>query len=297
MNTILRVCHLNKSFGKQEVLTNLNFEIQRGDIVGLIGKNGCGKTTLMKMILGLTPRTKGKIQFKGDSEYNTKRNSLNKIGFLLDCKLFEDFSAYDNLKLFSMYSSSFDKSGLDKRINKLLKFVGLDSSKKLVKSYSFGMKQRLGLALALLDDPEFLILDEPFVGLDPIGVKNLLEILKQWSKVNKTSMIISSHQLAELEDLCTRYLFIESGIIDDKISTEQNSIIIELNEIFRDEDNHLIENLVKKYSLKYSENNIEIDNSVNNEALNSILEQLAVAKLINNVLSKKDSLERLFVEE
>ena len=94
-----------------------------------------------------------------------------------------------------------------------------------------------------------------------------------------------------------RYLFIESGIIDDKISTEQNSIIIELNEIFRDEDNHLIENLVKKYSLKYSENNIEIDNSVNNEALNSILEQLAVAKLINNVLSKKDSLERLFVEE
>ncbi|MFR5847085.1 MAG: ATP-binding cassette domain-containing protein [Streptococcus salivarius] len=109
MNTILRVCHLNKSFGKQEVLTNLNFEIQRGDIVGLIGKNGCGKTTLMKMILGLTPRTKGKIQFKGDSEYNTKRNSLNKIGFLLDCKLFEDFSAYDNLKLFSMYSSSFDK--------------------------------------------------------------------------------------------------------------------------------------------------------------------------------------------
>ena len=129
MNTILRACHLNKSFGKQEVLTDLNFEIQRGDIVGLIGKNGCGKTTLMKMILGLTPRTKGKIQFKGDSEYNTKRNSLNKIGFLLDCKLFEDFSAYDNLKLFSMYSSSFDKSGLDKRINKLLKFVGLDSSK------------------------------------------------------------------------------------------------------------------------------------------------------------------------
>ena len=97
--------------------------------------------------------------------------------------------------------------------------------------------------------------------------------------------------------MCTRYLFIESGIIDDKISTEQNSIIIELNEIFRDEDNRLIENLVKKYSLKYSENNIEIDNSVNNEALNSILEQLAVAKLINNVLSKKDSLERLFVEE
>lgn len=110
-------------------------------------------------------------------------------------------------------------------------------------------------------------------------------------------MIVYSHQLAELEDLCTRYLFIESGMIDDKISTEQNSIVIELNDILKDEDSHVIENLVKSYNLKYSENHIEIDNSVNNEALNYILEQLAVAKLIKNVLSKKDSLERLFVEE
>lgn len=96
-----------------------------------------------------------------------------------------------------------------------------------------------------------------------------------------------SHQLAELEELCIRYLFIESRTIDDKISAEHNSIIIELNEMISEEDGHLIENLVKNYYLKYSENCIEIDNSVNNEALNAILEQLAVAKLIKNVLSKK----------
>lgn len=159
------------------------------------------------------------------------------------------------------------------------------------------MKQRTALALALVTEPRFVLLDEPFVGLDPIGVRNLLDILKQWSKVNKTSMIIFSHQLAELEELCTRYLFIESGTIDDKISAEHNSIIIELNEMISEEDGHLIENLVKNYYLKYSENCIEIDNSINNEALNAILEQLAVAKLIKNVLSKKDSLERLFTEE
>ena len=163
--------------------------------------------------------------------------------------------------------------------------------------FSFGMKQRTALALALVTEPQFVLLDEPFVGLDSIGVRNLLDILKQWSKVNKTSMIIFSHQLAELEELCTRYLFIESGTIDDKISAEHNSIIIELNEMISEEDGHLIENLVKNYYLKYSENCIEIDNSVNNEALNAILEQLAVAKLIKNVLSKKDSLERLFTEE
>ena len=231
MNTILRVCHLNKSFGKQEVLTDLNFEIQRGDIVGLIGKNGCGKTTLMKMILGLTPRTKGKIQFKGDSEYNTKRNSLNKIGFLLDCKLFEDFSAYDNLKLFSMYSSSFDKSELDKRINKLLKFVGLDSSKKLVKSYSFGMKQRLGLALALLDDPEFLILDEPFVGLDPTGVRVLLDYIVKLRREKGVTILISSHQLHEIEEICDYFLFINEKSIEKHSKLVENQIVINLGHV------------------------------------------------------------------
>ena len=214
---------------------------------------------------------------------------------MIEPVFFPQISVEENLKL---YLKIHKKEQYQDNIEKILKLVGLWEAKdRKPIDFSFGMKQRTALALALVTEPQFVLLDEPFVGLDPIGVKNLLEILKQWSKVNKTSMIISSHQLAELEDLCTRYLFIESGIIDDKISTEQNSIIIELNEIFRDEDNHLIENLVKKYSLKYSENNIEIDNSVNNEALNSILEQLAVDKLINNVLSKKDSLERLFVEE
>lgn len=231
MNTILRACHLNKSFGKQEVLTDLNFEIHRGDIVGLIGKNGCGKTTLMKMILGLTPLTKGEIQFEGDSEYTTKRNSLNKIGFLLDCKLFEDFSAYDNLKLFSMYSSSIDKSELDKRINKLLKFVGLDNSKKLVKSYSFGMKQRLGLALALLDDPEFLILDEPFVGLDPTGVRVLLDYIVKLRREEKVTILISSHQLHEIEEICDYFLFINEKSIEKHSKLGENQIVITLGHV------------------------------------------------------------------
>ena len=212
-------------------------------------------------------------------------NILKDFGIMIEPVFFPQISVEESLKL---YLKIHKKEQYQDNIEKILKLVGLWEAKdRKPIDFSFGMKQRTALALALVTEPQFVLLDEPFVGLDPIGVKNLLEILKQWSKVNKTSMIISSHQLAELEDLCTRYLFIESGIIDDKISTEQNSIIIELNEIFRDEDNHLIENLVKKYSLKYSENNIEIDNSVNNEALNSILEQLAVAKLINNVLSKK----------
>lgn len=286
MNTILRACHLNKSFGKQEVLTDLNFEIQRGDIVGLIGKNGCGKTTLMKMILGLTPRTKGKIQFKGDSEYNTKRNSLNKIGFLLDCKLFEDFSAYDNLKLFSMYSSSFDKSGLDKRINKLLKFVGLDSSKKLVKSYSFGMKQRLGLALALLDDPEFLILDEPFVGLDPAGVRVLLDYIVKLRREKRVTILISSHQLHEIEEICDYFLFINGKSIETHTKLGKNKIIITLEYAVPE----LEQSLSKLVTLKEGQIILPHDMML----LNSILKLIYKYNCEIKEITTSDSIEELF---
>lgn len=275
-------------------LENATFTIEEGDIIGLVGKNGSGKSTLLKILAKSQNPTEGNVFFNGRDIFK-EDNILKDFGIMIEPVFFPQISVEENLKL---YLKIHKKEQYQDNIEKILKLVGLWEAKdRKPIDFSFGMKQRTALVLALVTEPQFVLLDEPFVGLDPIGVKNLLEILKQWSKVNKTSMIISSHQLAELEDLCTRYLFIESGIIDDKISTEQNSIIIELNEIFRDEDNHLIENLVKKYSLKYSENNIEIDNSVNNEALNSILEQLAVAKLINNVLSKKDSLERLFVEE
>lgn len=275
-------------------LENATFTIEEGDIIGLVGKNGSGKSTLLKILAKSQNPTEGNVFFNGRDIFK-EDNILKDFGIMIEPVFFPQISVEENLKL---YLKIHKKEQYQDNIEKILKLVGLWEAKdRKPIDFPFGMKQRTALALALVTEPQFVLLDEPFVGLDPIGVKNLLEILKQWSKVNKTSMIISSHQLAELEDLCTRYLFIESGIIDDKISTEQNSIIIELNEIFRDEDNHLIENLVKKYSLKYSENNIEIDNSVNNEALNSILEQLAVAKLINNVLSKKDSLERLFVEE
>ena len=268
-------------------LENATFTIEEGDIIGLVGKNGSGKSTLLKILAKSQNPTEGNVFFNGRDIFK-EDNILKDFGIMIEPVFFPQISVEENLKL---YLKIHKKEQYQDNIEKILKLVGLWEAKdRKPIDFSFGMKQRTALALALVTEPQFVLLDEPFVGLDPIGVKNLLEILKQWSKVNKTSMIISSHQLAELEDLCTRYLFIESGIIDDKISTEQNSIIIELNEIFRDEDNHLIENLVKKYSLKYSENNIEIDNSVNNEALNSILEQLAVAKLINNVLSKKDSL-------
>lgn len=275
-------------------LKNANFTIEEGDIVGLVGKNGSEKSTLLKLLAKSQNPTEGTVFFNGKDIFK-EDNILRDFGIMIEPVFFPQISVEENVKL---YLKIHKKEQYQDNIEKTLKLVGLwEAKNRKPVDFSFGMKQRTALALALVTEPRFVLLDEPFVGLDPIGVRNLLDILKQWSKVNKTSMIIFSHQLAELEELCTRYLFIESGTIDDKISAEHNSIIIELNEMISEEDGHLIENLVKNYYLKYSENCIEIDNSVNNEALNAILEQLAVAKLIKNVLSKKDSLERLFMEE
>ena len=286
MNTILRACNLSKSFGLQEVLTNINFDIQSGDIVGLIGKNGCGKTTLMKMILGFTSQTKGYIQFEGDPNYHTKRKTLNKIGFLLDCRLFEDFSAYDNLKLFSMYSSTVNGENLDDRIERLLKFVGLDNSKKLVKSYSFGMKQRLGLALALLDDPEFLILDEPFVGLDPTGVRVLLDYIVKLRREKRVTILISSHQLHEIEEICDYFLFINEKSIETHTKLGKNKIIITLEYAVPE----LEQSLSKLVTLKEGQIILPHDMML----LNSILKLIYKYNCEIKEITVSDSIEELF---
>ncbi|HEP1834302.1 TPA: ABC transporter ATP-binding protein [Streptococcus suis] len=286
MSIILRACNLSKSFDSQEVLTNINFDIQSGDIVGLIGKNGCGKTTLMKMILGLTSRTEGDIQFEGDSNYHTNRKALNKIGFLLDCRLFEDFSAYDNLKLFSMYSSTVNEENLDDRIDRLLKFVGLDNSKKLVKSYSFGMKQRLGLALALLDDPEFLILDEPFVGLDPTGVRVLLDYIVKLRQEKGVTILISSHQLHEIEEICDYFFLINDKRIETHSKLGENQIVITLGNLVPELE-HSLRDMV---DMKEDQITLPEDMSL----LNSTLKLIYKYNGEINDITINDSTEELF---
>lgn len=293
---IIEVRNLGKKYRKNDFysLKNANFTIEEGDIVGLVGKNGSGKSTLLKCLAKSQKPTEGTILFNG-KDILQDDNVLKDFGIMIEPVFFPQISVEENLKL---YLKIHKKEQYYDNIEKILRLVGLwDAKNRKPMDFSFGMKQRTALALALITEPKFVLLDEPFVGLDPIGVKNLLNILKQWSKINKTSMIISSHQLSELEELCTRYLFIESGTINDKINTEQNSIVIELNDLLKKEDKSFVQSVVSTYNLYYMDNKIEIVNSISNEKLNSILEQLAGAKLIKNVLSKRDSLEKLFVEE
>lgn len=292
---IIEVKGLGKKYQGNDFysLRAANFAIEEGDIVGLVGKNGSGKSTLLKMLAKAQIPTEGTVLYKGRDIFK-ENNILKDFGIMIEPVFFPQISVEENLKL---YLKIHKKEQYLSNIKKTLRLVGLWEAKdRKPMSFSFGMKQRTALALALITEPQFVLLDEPFVGLDPVGIKNLLGILKQWAQINRTSMIISSHQLAELEDLCTRYLFIEAGMIHDHINTEENSIIIELNTVATAEDRQLIQRLVKTDGLKYSENRMEIGHAITNADLNHILEQLAAAQLIKTVLSKKDSLERLFLE-
>lgn len=213
-NIILDVRHLQKGYKKSPVLKDVSFQIKQGHILGLIGKNGAGKTTLMKSILGLNTNYQGEIIFHGKKLMPADETMKAEIGSLVDVSFYDDMTAYQNLKVIMMLTKAVPNDEQDKRIHELLSFVGLEtSSKKSVRSFSFGMKQRLALAQAIVTKPVLLILDEPFVGLDPIGIEDVKELLRKLCQESKTSIIFSSHQLTEVCDLADDIVILNDGVI------------------------------------------------------------------------------------
>lgn len=213
-NIILDVRHLQKGYKKCPVLKDVSFQIERGHILGLIGKNGAGKTTLMKSILGLNTNYQGEIIFHGQKLTPSDETMKAEIGSLVDVSFYDDMTAYQNLKVVMMLTKAVPVAEQDKRIHELLSFVGLESSsKKSVRSFSFGMKQRLALAQAIITKPVLLILDEPFVGLDPIGIEDVKDLLRKLCRENETSIIFSSHQLTEVCDLADDIVILNDGVI------------------------------------------------------------------------------------
>lgn len=211
---ILDVRHLQKGYKNFPVLKDVTFQVQQGHILGLIGKNGAGKTTLMKSVLGLNTGHQGEIFFQGEKLDVSSEKQKSQIGSLVDVTFYGDMSAYQNIKLAMMLTESVPSEKREMRMQELLTFVGLESaSKKCVRSFSFGMKQRLALALALITKPALLILDEPFVGLDPIGIEDVKELLRKLCRENKTSIIFSSHQLNEVCDLADDIIVLNDGMI------------------------------------------------------------------------------------
>lgn len=204
MGYLLETKNLTKKYGKQKANDTINIKVEENLIYGLLGPNGAGKSTLLKMITGMINKTSGTILFEG-KEMN--RKDLAHIGALIEnAPIYENLTARENLKVRTlMYGLS------DQRIDEVLQIVGLtNTEKKKAGKFSMGMKQRLGIAIALLNQPKLLILDEPTNGLDPIGISELRELIKRFPKQGMT-VIVSSHILSEIEQMADHIGIIVNG--------------------------------------------------------------------------------------
>ncbi len=216
---IIEVHNLSKEYKLGMVVENVSFDIERGGIYGLVGPNGAGKTTIMKMLGGLVIPTEGTISMFGNSDRQNLEAARRRMSFMIEIPYVKkDHNARYNLERTRILKGIEDKN----RIDEILDMVGLSdvSSKKIVKKYSLGMQQRLGIANALLHQPEVLILDEPTNGLDPEGIVEIRNLLLKLNREEKITILISSHILSELSLLCTDYLFINHGRIIKSISDD-----------------------------------------------------------------------------
>lgn len=224
MLPVIDVKNISKTFGKREVVNNISFSLYPGQIFGFVGPNGAGKTTTLRMITGLTQCSNGSIRIEGYSIDKSFETAISKIGAVIETpELYPYLSGEKNLKIFASF---YGKKAI-KRIPEIVKLVGMENRiKDKVSTYSLGMKQRLGIAQALLNRPKLLILDEPTNGLDPNGIIEMRNILKILAEKENMTIIISSHNLAELEHVCDVIGFINNGsLVDFKSMKEIKAII------------------------------------------------------------------------
>lgn len=256
---VLKTNNLTKQYNKNVVLDNVNITIKKGDIYGLIGRNGAGKTTLMKIITTLASPTSGTFElFNTCSENDELFDNKKRVGSLIEYPAFyPNLSAYDNLKYYTIQRGIVDKN----QINKVLELVNLTGTgKKKVKTFSLGMKQRLGIALAILNSPDFVILDEPINGLDPIGISELRDTFKKLSD-NGITLLISSHILSELYLLANEFGFLKNGKLIKELSKEKLDLECSKCLVIKTDDSKKVSVLLEK---ELNTNNYKV---INNEEI------------------------------
>jgi len=223
---VLELNNIFKKFGKKTVVDNLSLSVESGQIYGFLGPNGAGKTTTIKMIVGLIGIDNGNIKIQGLDVVSNHEKAMSNIGAIVENPdLYDYLSGLDNLKLYARIHNI----GKD-RMSEVVKLVDLELRiKDKVKKYSLGMKQRLGLAVALLHNPKLLILDEPTNGLDPAGIKKLRDILKKLAHEHGTAVFVSSHLLSEMQLMCDKVAIIDNGKM---IKVENLNSAMEKSEIY-----------------------------------------------------------------
>ena len=215
---VLELKDIKKSYGQHKVLKGVNMTVNKGDIYGLVGKNGAGKTTLFKVVLGLSHYESGTISLFGGKNRRENTRNRSRIGFFVGSNFYGYLNARENLDYFRRLKGIREKEEVDR----VLELVGLnmDAAKKPAKMYSLGMKQRLGLANAMLGNPELLIFDEPTNGLDPQGIMDVRHMIQRVNEEFGTTIIVSSHILGELEHTAHRFGIVHEGILMKEMSQE-----------------------------------------------------------------------------
>lgn len=208
---MLQISHISKSFGKNQILKDLSIDVPKHCIFGFIGQNGAGKTTTMKLILGLLKPDKGDIFVNGQKVHFGENSTNQWIGYLPDVPEFYGFMTPSEYLKMCGEITGMKTDFIKKRSDELLELVGLASHQKRIKGFSRGMKQRLGIAQALINNPKLLICDEPTSALDPVGRKEILDILK--SVKEHTTVVFSTHILSDVEKICDRAAFLHNGSI------------------------------------------------------------------------------------
>ena len=293
MEYVIETKNLMKKYPNKIAVNNVNMHVKKGDIYGFIGKNGAGKTSTMKLILGLSNPTSGEIIIN-NSRYLIKERK--KIGSLIEAPgLFKNKTAFENLRQFSLVSG-----GTDKEIKEILEIVGLSKTgNRKAGNFSLGMRQRLGIGIALLGNPEILILDEPINGLDPEGIKDVRDTLIKLNKKRGVTLIISSHLLDELAKITTTYGIINDGVLVEEItSSELLKRISKSLKIKTSDNNKAFEllksnnfDVIKEQDYLSLKNNMDKSNLIAKLIVNSNLELFELS--IDNQNFEKYFIERI----
>ena len=293
MEYIIETEGLTKRYGKRLCVNNISIHIAKGDIYGFIGRNGAGKTTAMRLILGLARPTSGKIKLFNSDDLNAQRK---KIGSLIEAPgLYKRCSALENMKRFSILYG-----GDDKEIEELLSFVGLNGvGNKKVGQFSLGMKQRLGIAIALLGNPEVLILDEPVNGLDPAGIKEVRDLLLKLNKEKNVTIMISSHLLDELAKITTKYGIINNGVLVEEIDAQKLMARCKINIVIScdrlQEAKELLESELKLTNISIVNDKLHIvDEIESTDEINTLLVKNDFK--VHEITINKNSFEDYFIE-
>ena len=291
METVLECKNLNKKIGKKEILNNVSLEVKEGDILGFIGPNGAGKTTTIKLILGLQKINSGEVKINGYDIEKQFEKAIERVGTIVENPdLYLYMSGLENLKIIARLYKNVD----EKRIEEVIKLVGLENRiKDKVSKYSLGMRQRLGIAQAILHKPNLLILDEPTNGLDPEGIKQLRDLLTKLAKEENMGILISSHNLAELESFCNKISIIQNGKIIETSSLEdakrvKGKIIYEIELDSTDGVDKIIENeinIIDSHIIKINLTKEEIPEIVSKR----VNENKKIYKVCEDTISLEDA--------